>query len=327
MINHSSFSFDFQNIFSDNGFKINSNLPLVNEISNEIESSHTFNYEINLDKSYYEFSQINNIEESYYGFNQFNQFENHNLNDISNKEEIRLITNNYENNNDVSFENTSNTSKCDKFILYSKKKRGRETKKGKMSDCLHDKHAIDNLQRKVQTHFLNFLVNISNDALTAESRLERDNINSFIKIDHKIIKNVSERFCKKLKSSTIKDILELRISPKFKRYDLNNNKNIINKIYEESQTNWLCDFLNMRYLNLFIHYISIKKSLNKFTFNNKEIICSKDTKPFYNLLEKYKNDRYELIDIVNRVYLNRNDVGELNEGNKSLFISFNNDYN
>lgn len=333
MTNNYSLSFDFQNIFSNKGFKINTSQPLVNEISNKIETSNIVDYEV---QPYCGLNKFNNIEQAYYIFNQFNQFGNHSLNNVSNTEENQFITNNYDNKNDVSFENTSkssiekaNTSKSYIFKLYCNKKRGREKKKEKISDCFHDKHAEDNLQRKVQTHFLNFLVNISNDALKAESGLERNNINSFVKIDHKIIKNVSEKFFKKLKSSSIKEILEFPISPKYKRYDPENNKTIINKIYKESKskTKWLYNFLNMGYLNLFIHYISIKKSLKQFTFDNKEIICSKDTKPFYNLLEKYENDRDELIDLVKKVYFNKNGLGEFNEGNKSSFIYFKKDCN
>ena len=52
------------------------------------------------------------------------------------------------------------------FETYIKKKRGRKAKKSSKYYNLHDITTFDNLQRKIQVHFLSFLINISNDAIS-----------------------------------------------------------------------------------------------------------------------------------------------------------------
>ena len=52
------------------------------------------------------------------------------------------------------------------FETYIKKKRGRKAKKSPKYNNVYDNTTFDNLQKKIQVHFLSFLINISNDAIS-----------------------------------------------------------------------------------------------------------------------------------------------------------------
>ena len=148
----------------------------------------------------------------------------------------------------------------------------------------HTNSDFDNLQTKIQVHFLTFIINISNDAVLAE--LGDKNI-SFKDISYKIKKEVNYQNCTKLKNSTIKDILENDISEKYKQFKRDFNVNTLNKVYNSSD--WLNKFFNMKYLEMFEIYYSKGKPLKEFIFEGKKITLSKTTKTFYDLLNKKGN--------------------------------------
>ena len=155
----------------------------------------------------------------------------------------------------------------------------------------HTSKDIDNLLRKINVHFLTFVVNFFNDILKTE------NIPLFLKqIDTKIKITVKFESFSKLKNSTIGDILKEDISDKYKKYEKSENKEIVEKIENEYQ--WLSELFNMKYLDLFKHYFNKEAPLEKFKFNEKEFILSTKTKSFYYLLTKKKNCdlKKELVD-------------------------------
>ena len=155
----------------------------------------------------------------------------------------------------------------------------------------HTSKDIDNLLRKINVHFLTFVVNFFNDILKTE------NIPFFLKqIDTNIKITVNFESFSKLKNSTIGDILKKDISDKYKKYEKSENKEIVEKIENEYQ--WLSELFNMKYLDLFKHYFNKEAPLEKFKFNEKEFILSTKTKSFYYLLTKKKNCdlKKELVD-------------------------------
>ena len=60
----------------------------------------------------------------------------------------------------------------------------------------------------------------------------------------------------------------------------------------------------MNYLKLFNLYYNNEKPLDKITFENKEIIISKQTKSFYDLSVKNSDFRINIIDNTKIVFLN-----------------------
>ena len=185
------------------------------------------------------------------------------------------------------------------FLQRGKKRREIKEEKRK-NNRIHRKDDIDNLLIKIQAHFLNFLIHLTNDILKVE--FGKDTSFNFKNLPYCIKKKVQYDYFHKLKNSSIKDILQMEISKKFKTFKKDVNKETFNTIYGRS--NWLDDFLNMKYIDAFKLYYSA--SSHKITFKDKEIILSNKTKSFYYLLKKNDMIKNDLIFIANKIYFNRN---------------------
>ena len=183
------------------------------------------------------------------------------------------------------------------FTVYKSHKRGRychkENKHG-----VHGSDSFDNIERKIQVHFLTFLINFCNDALKTEYEHSKY---TFKQINYRDKARISSSYIPQLKYSNIKDILNLEISLKYKNYQRNANKDLLNKV---ESSDWLDKLFQMNFIELFNYYYNNEKPLNKIIFENKEIFLSYETKSFYFLLKKYKNLRQKIIDIAKNVYLN-----------------------
>jgi len=159
----------------------------------------------------------------------------------------------------------------------------------------HGKTADDNVLTKIQDHFFKFLIDISNDVLERYFQTKKNN-ECFKQINYDIKRNITSDHISMLKTCSIKDILQMKISPKYKKYREDYNKELCDSIYEESKNDknliWINKFFDMNYLDVFQEYYSINKDRNFFfisdNINDKKINIniSKNTKPFYNLLEK-----------------------------------------
>jgi len=216
--------------------------------------------------------------------------------DIELKEEKDLFfesENSIQKYNKSSIKNIFNLSKKKKIMKDKKGKRGRKIKKENNSlekRKTHKKTDFDNLLRKIQVHFLNFLIDFCNEALKTEFAnfpfsFKRINANTKEKINSK---NVTE-----FKEKTINDLLHLDISSKYKRFQKTHNKNLL-KNERIKNSKWLNDLFNIKYIELFNDYYNDRFPSNKKIFKNK-IILTKNTKNFYYLLEQNKDIRKELI--------------------------------
>ena len=164
------------------------------------------------------------------------------------------------------------------FKIEKNKKRGRKSMKKKK---FHLKSDFDNVLTKIQIHFLNFLINISNDVLKAT--LTKNNLH-FKHINYKFKKQITYEHIKYLKTVPIKVLLEKDISGKYRKYSKDFNSKILQKVIPSSK--WLEEFFNMKYLSLFRIYYNNCKPLKQINFNGKNINLSLNTKSFYNLLKK-----------------------------------------
>lgn len=191
-----------------------------------------------------------------------------------------------------------NESDADSLIkLYTKisrrgKKRLRDSNKN-----FHGNKDFDNLQRKIQVHFLSFTINFTNDALESVDKICNYN---FKQINQKYKITVNYKHILQLKNSTLKDLLSLEISEKYKKYKTSYNKELLEIIEDE----WLNELFNINYLDLFRLYYNDKKPLGKIVLRDREIILSKKTKSFFYLLEKYKYLKQDIINTAERVYFN-----------------------
>ena len=181
-------------------------------------------------------------------------------------------------------------------------KRGRKRLKMENKKAIHGSNNFDNIQRKIQVHFLSFLINFCNDALKTEYTQFR---HTFKQINYKSKTTVNFNHTSFLKKSSIKDLLNLEISEKYSAYNKFENKKLLDKIILKSK--WLNDLFEMNYLKLFDYYYNKEEPLYKIIFENKEILLSSKTKSFYYLLEKNQDLKQEIIDTAKLVYFNGND--------------------
>ena len=199
------------------------------------------------------------------------------------------------------------------FAVRKKVRPGRKKKEN--GDKIHLNTDLDNLLARIQVHFLSFIINISNDALIAE--FGEDTEYKFRNIDYKIKFKISYSSFTKLKTSSIKDVLNLRISPKYKHCDPKVNSQILEKVLK-SDSDWLKKFFNMNYLEMFKKYYYQEKQITEINYEGNIINFNKNnkTQTFYDLLNKYKDLKNDLINTVKSVYLKVE-----NKKNKRRFIA------
>ena len=207
--------------------------------------------------------------------------------------EYRLIT---PTPNDISL-----SSKNNLFITKYQSRRGRYRKIIQNGRKVHGSDSYDNLLRKIQVHFLTFLVNFCNDALRTEYEYLDS---SFKQINHYVKENISYRNLIYLKKCSVRYILSLDISSKYKKINKDANRKLVEKI--ESSSTWLDRLFQMNYLQLFKYYYNDEKPLNKIYFMEREIFFTPNTKSFYCLLEKNKTLKWEILQVAKSNYLEEN---------------------
>ena len=180
-------------------------------------------------------------------------------------------------------------------FLVRKKTSGR-TRKKKSEKVPHGNKSFDNIERKIQVHFLNFIISFCNDALRYYFK---NSSFSFKKINQKEKIKVNFNNVSKLKKSKIKDLLNSEISVKFKNFDKNENKKLLSQLKET----WLDKLFDMNYLDLFKYYYNNKESrLDTIIFEKKKIPLTEGTKSFYELLEDNKEIKENIVEVAKIIY-------------------------
>ena len=206
-----------------------------------------------------------------------------------------------------------------KLILFKTKKLQKRGRKQQIQTSfnsykpkrkIHSKTDDDNVLIKIQVHFLTFLINITNDLIEPYFQAKKKNI-FFRQINYDDKKTITLEHISQLKRSSIKDILQMKISPKCRNYGEDYNKKnynyILEKINNDKDLEWINNFFNLNYLELFEKYYYTYNKRNNIYFQDNKINFSKKTKTFYNLLEKNKNDQeiQECFKKISERYLNR----------------------
>ena len=146
---------------------------------------------------------------------------------------------------------------------------------------IHRASDDDNILRKIQVHFLSFIINFTNDVICTFSK-DKD-IPLFKNLDYKIKKVVNHKFVEYLKNQKINEILKLKVSPKMKISDESVNRRIFNIIWAKLPS--LHKFLQTNYLDFFQEYYYNTKN-KKIEVNGIEIQFSIKTKTFNDLINK-----------------------------------------
>ena len=175
--------------------------------------------------------------------------------------------------------NNSSSSQSDErhTIIRSGRKRNRPLQIG---DKIHDKYFEDNILRKIQVHYINFIRFYINEILEILGFKVK-----FYDINYNIKKSTNKNNISLLKSLSISDILCQNISRKFRKtykQNKNINKIIFNKVINNDIIKGI---VSEKYERLFKYvYLQNKKCIN---INGKNIFLKK-IKTFEDLL---KNDK------------------------------------
>lgn len=183
--------------------------------------------------------------------------------------------------------------------------KGRKRKRDKSSinyqyRYIHDKFGTDNLLRKVQVHYLSFIIDFANAVLC---KFEYDEF--FVRSDYNLKKKVNKDFISFLKGLTISEILRWDTSPKFKKKGKEYNKNLYNKV-KENQI--IKKIFEEKYLSLFKDiYFENKRIINlsKYGLNDYIKLSVKKVKMYKELLEKNLKKEEKEDDIDKNEYINK----------------------
>ena len=178
-----------------------------------------------------------------------------------------------------------------------KRKRKRPPKTG---EKVHTKESSDNILRKIQVHFLSFVVSFMN-VLLKKSEYPYE----FIGIDYNIKKVISKKSFLSFKEKDIGEILCLKASPKFRTKNEENNSIIYEKVKENKDVNY---FLSKNFMKLFKDvYLKNKRSINE---NGIVFDLPEKVETFDDFLNKQKRKyddikEYEqkINDVIKRSYL------------------------
>ena len=196
-----------------------------------------------------------------------------------------LNSNRNENLEDIDIEEKNNYSK----VTIKKNKIGRKRKNETEICTGHNKYCSDNIIRKIQIHFISFIIKFINLVL-----LELGYIDEFCNINYRFKEKVNKRNIAKLKRSNIGYILCQKISPKYKKnedknkiiYEKLKNIPVLRNIFSYNYTDFFKDFYYNKENNL---------NLNKFGLNINLKHKYGDSIKMYNDLKEENNKDPEYI--------------------------------
>ena len=182
-------------------------------------------------------------------------------------------------------------------MTFLNKKRGRKSsKKGKREHSAFDQ---DNIIRKIQVHYISFIIDFTNDVIQNVLIDNKELI--FKSINYEFKKTVNHSYLEKLNFLAIGDILKLKISPKIKKYKENINELIYNKLY--NMNNFFKTFFETSYLELFNkYYYQEEREVN---VNGYKIKLSEKTKLFTDLLTKNKSSADKIKEIAEEYFVSK----------------------
>lgn len=198
-------------------------------------------------------------------------------------------TNNLDENDNLSYDEIKKLPKY--------KKRGRKAlKEGKRQ---HNALDQDNIIRKIQVHFLSFIIYFCNDLIQAFLPTYKDLC--FKNIQYELKKTVNHAYIEKLKSKNIGDILQLTASPKNKKFDGNINQLTYNKICILNP--FLKEFFKMSYLDMFNNYYC--QNLREIDIEGCKVKLSQRTRLFIDLISKNISSAEKIKEIAEEYFINK----------------------
>lgn len=213
---------------------------------------------------------------------------------------------------DLPIGKTENITTKKKYIFKTrlqKMKRGRIAKKNTKKET-HTAYSYDNILRKIQVHYLNFMISFINDCIKT---LNQNKKIRFKKINYKLKRKISKKFFDNMKNSSINDILKnIDISKKYKKFDKNINKENLRKLEKDP---WFEKLFKMNFLDLFTYYYNQAQPLDELFLFEKMITFSDETKPYYKLLEANWPVSKNFIEITEMNYIKDENINQQETNN------------
>ena len=211
-----------------------------------------------------------------------------------------------------------NKTKKISFRTILHRKRGRKIiKKQEKSNKrrIHGSSDFDNVQRKIQVHFINFLIRLANDAI--KTFLGKNSKYIFKDIKYELKKVVSHKYIEHLKQCKFSDIIQMEVSQKIKSYEDYSNKETYLEICKISPE--LKELFEKKYIYIFQKlYLGLKKNQNIIDFDGLKISLSPYTKGFPTLLKKNEFGKEKFDNVIQDVY-----ISSQNYLNKNKFVTYN----
>ena len=162
---------------------------------------------------------------------------------------------------------------------------------------VHDKNGTDNMLRKIQVSYINFILTFANFLITKYFNNKDTKIPKFLKISYDFKKVVNKKNVAELKLKTINEIITMsHISTKYKKHDSYNNKNVLEEVSKNCGV--LKKLFEKNYLFLFNVYYQKKRKLNLdiIGLQNEDIELPNNIKLFEDIFRKKNNDKKEYRD-------------------------------
>ena len=184
-----------------------------------------------------------------------------------------------------------------KTVLHHK--RGRKEKYKKIGKKSHGSEDFDNIIRKIQVSFINFLINLANDSI--KTILGEDSNFCFKDVKYKFKKVVNHDYVEKLKKYKYSDVIKMECSVKNKNYIENSNLKTYKEVCKLSPQ--FTKLFDLNYLYIFKKYFcGIENHQNMIDFDGLKIKLSPKTKGLFNLLRKNIDKKEKFNDAVKNVY-------------------------
>ena len=312
------FNPDFLNIRKNNVKSNSNNKQEKNKTFNKVQTQIKINviinnYNINTDRPFIkEDNQDNNNKKAIFGISN-NRTEKTEIVNTPKSSSYTANTSNSQNVNKSTKSNsffkkfeiikTDNLNEIDALNYNEIKKISKNKKRGRKSlkenKRQHNALDQDNIIRKIQVHFLSFVIYFCNDLIQAILPNNKDLC--FKNINYELKKTVNHAYIESLKSKKIGDILQLKASPKNKKFDGNINKEIFEKVC--NMNSFLKKFFEMSYLDMFNnYYCENKREINVEEFKVK---LSPKTRLFIDLIEKNKSSAEKIREIAEQYFINK----------------------
>ncbi len=198
---------------------------------------------------------------------------------------------------------TNNLDENDNFSYDEIKKLPKNKKRGrkalKESKRQHNALDQDNIIRKIQVHFLSFIIYFCNDLIQTFLPLNKDLC--FKNIQYELKKTVNHAYIENLKSKNIGNILQLKASPKNKKFNGNINKTTYDKICSLNQ--FLKEFFEMSYLDMFNNYYC--QTQREIDVSGYKVKLSQRTRLFIDLINKNLSSGEKIKEIADEYFINK----------------------